>query len=74
MKRLDVPDRALGWQGRTKITQIVKTDVPVLPRLQAVMRVLAFKSWKGNVGEVNKANAHGSQTEAGIGNVSHHRH
>lgn len=64
----------LSSSGGTKIAEIVKTDVPELPRLQPVMSILAFESWKGNVGEVNKVNAHGSQTKAGIGNGSHHGH
>lgn len=64
----------LSSSGGTKIAEIVETDVTVLPRLQHVMSVLAFQSWEGNVAEVNKVNAHGSQSEAGIGNVSHHGH
>lgn len=54
--------------------KIVKTDVTVLPKMQRVRSVLALKSWKGNVAEVKKGSAHGSQSEAGIGNVSHHGH
>lgn len=64
----------LSSSGGTKIAETVKTDATVLPRLQHALSVLAFKSWKGNLADVNKANARGSQSEAGIGNVSHHGH
>lgn len=30
------------------------------------------KRWKGNLAEVNMVNVHGSQSEAGTGNGSHH--
>lgn len=64
----------LSSSGGTKIAETVKTDVTVLPRLQRAMSALAFKSWEGNVAEVNEVNAHGSHSEAGIGNGSHHGH
>lgn len=63
----------LSSSGGTKTAKIVKADVTLLPRL-CVRSVLALKSWKGKVAEVTKGSAHGSQSEAGIGNVSHHSH
>lgn len=46
----------LSSSGGTKIAETVKTDATVLPRLQHALSVLAFKSWKGNLADVNKVN------------------